>query len=809
MNTSSTLSEFVSNPTTTRTTTNITNSLVQSLTRKYKLGYDLWDIVQKIMAIHGLSNDKFDFVGNLNKVLCNRLNDVSIDDNSNKVEKTFEGLIQEVVCPIKKSVGYDFLYQTMRKIYGKEEAKRLSGELYDFSLSLNDSTKILIPYCYSFNASNIILNGRKFGQLYSNPPKRIESYIACLNETIHQMSHHVAGALAVSTIFIDFCHILLIKEKIPYYDIINNMAVRKRIENAFQMFVHSVNHLSRNSIESPFSNISIFDRPKLRALIEGMKWYFNDLNTNNVIEYIIAIQDIFLDFFDKGDPSKNGLLYRFPICTVNISKKKKDNEWVVEDDKFLESIVKRDIFRYNIFSSEGIKIASCCFRGDQQVETMINRDGVIYADLPTFKELIDDIDDCNDRRVYYNGWKHFDKVKIGYNDDWIEIVCMDGKKITCTKDHYFPCLSYEEGLIRYYEYNKRAEDLTSNDYLKTCCSFIKIKKVNKVQNNEGVAYCINIRNGEPYFTLANGIITHNCRLINDTEMYELGGTINSFGGSAISMGSHRVVTININRIALEAKTLDDYYAILKERVRDTAKILKAHKELINMTTKEGIQMFIKMGWIAMSRMFSTFGILGIVEAKENLEKKFGNNGDYIEETLKLMNKLVFEYSKKYGIYGNIEQIPGESMAVRFAEVDRLLFGDEAIPQKIYSNQFVPLWENSTIWERMAEDGKYNQLITGGGIVHVQVGEKTTSQQSKKIIKYAIKVGNEHFALNAIYTEFQDGSFMLGKYKINPQSGSPAREYYTRVVGFFTPVGSWNKVRREWEFPQRKFNGVDV
>ena len=30
-------------------------------------------------------------------------------------------------------------------------------------------------------------------------------------------------------------------------------------------------------------------------------------------------------------------------------------------------------------------------------------------------------------------------------------------------------------------------------------------------------------------------------------------------------------------------------------------------------------------------------------------------------------------------------------------------------------------------------------------------------------------------------------------------------YFTRTIGYFTPVDSWNKVRREWEFPRRKFN----
>ena len=38
------------------------------------------------------------------------------------------------------------LYGVMKDLYGQAEAKVLSGDLYDFSLGLSDSTNILIPY---------------------------------------------------------------------------------------------------------------------------------------------------------------------------------------------------------------------------------------------------------------------------------------------------------------------------------------------------------------------------------------------------------------------------------------------------------------------------------------------------------------------------------------------------------------------------------------------------------------------------------------------------------------------------------------
>ena len=54
--------------------------------------------------------------------------------------------------------------------------------------------------------------------------------------------------------------------------------------------------------------------------------------------------------------------------------------------------------------------------------------------------------------------------------------------------------------------------------------------------------------------------------------------------------------------------------------------------------------------------------------------------------LQFINSKVSEYSKKYGIAGNIEQIPGESMASRLVKVDKMIFGDEIVDKKMYSNQ---------------------------------------------------------------------------------------------------------------------------
>lgn len=657
---------------------NIRKTLAVALKKKYGFSNgELKELTTKILKIHGLDESNFDSLNMFEQVLTERTNDVSIDDNSNKNEKTVAGTLNEVNSPYNKLIGYHMLYQVMKELYGQAEAKVLSGDLYDLSLGLSDATKICLPYCWALDASKLVIEGRKFGQLPSAPVHRVDSYIAALDETIHQMSSHLAGAIAVGTFFLDIAHILMYKMRVPFSKVKEDATFRKYIENCYQTCLHSVNHLSRNGVESPFTNISLFDREKLKYLMgnDNYGWYFpnkeavakdngydNKMSAEEwskfIVEYVIELQRIYANFHNIGDPLNNGLPYRFPVCTFNFSKNDKKE---VLDEEFLKEACKLDISRFNIFTSQGTKVASCC------------------------------------------------------------------------------------------------------------------------------------------------------RLINDSELLDMGSTVNSFGGSTISMGSHRVCTVNFARIAYEAKDMADFYKILDKRTVEGAKILKAHKVLIGKLTKLGLEPFIARGWIRMDRLFSTFGILGVVEAQKILKTKFPEyeteEHNLMVEFLKHFNAKVKEVGKEFGIATNIEQIPGESFAVRLATADKLIFPEEnIIDTPLYSNQFVPLWEDSTVWERMAEYGVADACLSGGGIVHLQIGSSTTAKQNEKLIREAIKCDCEHFALNRVYSRCKDCGHVYDT-KINdcPHCGNNNMEYLTRTIGYFTPVDSWNKVRREWEFPRRKFN----
>lgn len=550
------------NANTTRTLKNIRETLDNNLSRKYGLKNGERKAVEdEILSIHGIREDNFDFLAKFSDFINNpHLNSTSIDDNANKTERNMKGVLAEISLPISKLIGYDYLYRVMCELYGKEKAKELSGSMYDFSLAINDSTGIMSPYCYCMDASKLVTVGRDFGKVHSRPAQRLATYISTLGDTIRELSFNLMGALAIGTFFLDSANLLIYKERVPLQKLKEDKNERKRISNLFQQFIYTVNHYSRNATESPFTNISCFDHDKLKNLIgpDNYAWYFqkktqvlvdNDLGGEEykityeeweefIIDYIMTLQEIFIDVFDKGDPLQGGLQFPFPVTTCNISIEitKDGKRKIVQPNRLLNYITKKDISRYNIYDNEGTKMASCC------------------------------------------------------------------------------------------------------------------------------------------------------RLLSDPEEFKnYASSVNSFGGSSVSLGSCRVVTLNFHRAACEATSYEHFKQIIDKRCDNIAKILKAQRLLVLKMTNKGLHPFISNGWINFNRMFGTFGCIGYLEADQLLKMKFGNETfDYMKDFMIYFNQKcnsIFQEKNEKGerIYQfpyNIEQIPGESMAPKLAKVDYLIFNNK-------------------------------------------------------------------------------------------------------------------------------------
>ena len=303
----------------------------------------------------------------------------------------------------------------------------------------------------------------------------------------------------------------------------------------------------------------------------------------------------------------------------------------------------------------------------------------------------------------------------------------------------------------------------------------------EIKDNDFFEIFLNLENHSffnIYLTNDIGKLASCCRLISDLKDMAEHLNIDSFGNGGASIGSHRVITLNLVRIKDNGKDIDTYFKL-------ATKGLKAHRELLkDMIDAEFLKFFNPLNWIDLARhFFSTVGYIGLYESTHSLS--------LMEETLIKMGELAKAEATVHNMPINLEQIPAESAAVKLAV---------GTDYDILSNQYLPLWIDYDISERLTVAGRLDKLSTGGAITHINVNQKPTREQVKIIIEQAVKLGVHHFAINEKIGICKNGHATYGEVC---HCGEKVVDYITRIVGYFTPVSSWN-VGRKIEFKKRIF-----
>lgn len=297
-----------------------------------------------------------------------------------------------------------------------------------------------------------------------------------------------------------------------------------------------------------------------------------------------------------------------------------------------------------------------------------------------------------------------------------------------------------------------------------------------------------------------------CRLINNVEDI-IAATktenMNLIGGSSIKVGSFGVTTINLPRIALIAKRNKEvFFNRLKELAIDCFNVNHCRRELIIKMINNGQMPLYDFNFIKLDNQYSTLGINGLYEAVKFMGYDIlsQEGQQFAIEILQKLQLITEEHIKKYGYRCNIEQIPAESTAIRFAQADALLYKQN--DYKLYSNQFIPLTNETNLINRISLQSLFEKYFSGGTILHANVVEKIVSKDvMKKLIAFIIKSGVQYHAINYFFSECVNKHITISDSNICALCGGDIIQKYTRIVGFVTPISSWQLERRE-EFSKR-------
>ncbi|MFA5071292.1 MAG: anaerobic ribonucleoside-triphosphate reductase [Candidatus Pacearchaeota archaeon] len=293
-----------------------------------------------------------------------------------------------------------------------------------------------------------------------------------------------------------------------------------------------------------------------------------------------------------------------------------------------------------------------------------------------------------------------------------------------------------------------------------------------------------------------------CRLKLDLAKSSSLGYTNSFGVGGLSIGSHRCAGINLPRMALLEK---DNPNIFEETTQCLHNILASHRKLIEHNIESGTLPLYTSGWISLKRQYSTVGFVGMHEYFKNKGLK-ATDESAIVEGVKLLKKIeskLIHWQEIEGTIWNCEQIPAESQAVKLCQLDTIL-GYNPNKFDLYSNQYLPLWEEASIYDRFKLQGTYDSLTSGGAILHITLhdAEALTPDQFFMLLNQARKSGTTYFAINRAFVECASGHYSIGKQKECPACKEKIVNEYTRVVGYLSKVSAWNKVRRMVDYPGR-------
>lgn len=187
-----------------------------------------------------------------------------------------------------------------------------------------------------------------------------------------------------------------------------------------------------------------------------------------------------------------------------------------------------------------------------------------------------------------------------------------------------------------------------------------------------------------------GVLSNCCRLLSDTK--KLDAFINSIGGTALSVGSCRVSTINLVRIAYESNlNKKKYLNILKDRVELDCKALTTMRHIIQRNIEKGLLPNYQEGAVELDKQFCTIGAIGMYEVMDLFglinEDELGYKSysddaiDFASEILDTINYIKDNFECDFTF--NVEMIPAENCAGVICHADNLLFRDGSADYSTY------------------------------------------------------------------------------------------------------------------------------
>lgn len=277
-----------------------------------------------------------------------------------------------------------------------------------------------------------------------------------------------------------------------------------------------------------------------------------------------------------------------------------------------------------------------------------------------------------------------------------------------------------------------------------------------------------------------------CRLSNNVkDLY-----MNSIGGTALKVGSEKVNTINLPRIAYESEgNKEKYFSILKERTLLCLKVLDIVRHIVQRNIEKGLMKNFDAGIVDMEKLYSTIGITSVYEVLDKfgyvIKDKFGyckyteEGLEFAEEILRVIHEVKDEFKQNHEYMINIEAAPLESAAAKLMKKDKYFYPNEKYELPLYANQWIPLGIHTSIDNKIKISARIDEACTGGSISHINLDSPFQSfEVAWDLLVELAKQGVKYFAFCTRISACEHNHGFYGE--TCPICGKPKVTTYQRV-----------------------------
>ena len=345
--------------------------------------------------------------------------------------------------------------------------------------------------------------------------------------------------------------------------------------------------------------------------------------------------------------------------------------------------------------------------------------------------------------------------------------------------------------------------------------------------NTELLFTMTAKYGLPYFQnfinseLDPGMIRSMCCRL-QLDLRELLKRGNGLFGSAEQTGSVGVVTINMARLgylyaddeaALTAR-LDE----LLEIGRDT---LELKRTVIQHHIDAGLFPFTKRYLGTLDNHFSTLGVNGMNEMVRNFTHDAYDLTDprghaMCVRLLDHVRDKMVEFQEATGHLYNLEATPAEGTTYRFAKEDRkrypgiLQAGTETNPYYTNSSQ-IPVGYTDDPFEAQEMQEELQTKYTGGTVLHLYMNERISSATAcKELVRRSLTAfRTPYITITPTFSICPVHGYLVGEHltcdkcaELHPEAEPVECEVWTRVMGYFRPVRSFN-IGKKGEYAERQ------